>query len=483
MALIKSRFRMTEGDAVNVLDFGASPSAADTVNFAAFQAAIDTGRSVFVPAGDFEISGTLTVTTEGQRIYGVGRTSRILHTSETGNLFELGTSGADPTTGLTFENLTVAATTAKSAGAMFRGRRVNQCQWLNVHIGAGWGVDSLVYDGINIQSGTRLFIDENCEISAVNRGVVVAGQYIDSAHVWGAELTISGRLIHCGVGVHCTGAFGGLYLNGEISVCNVGVSIDATAAYDADYNVVPSIANREIFLTSQCIIDACHDYNVLLESGSAAIVDFIGTWVCSAGQIAPMTGQGVGIYAAPGFNGSVRMTGVRLYNNRVTGANLAGGAVSITGSTLDLNGTAVEASLGANGLMLSANLFRLNTTGISVGAGFTVLHVADNAFIANGTNMSNGTGWSGGGIHIRHNSGLITENQSAASGTTSGAGDLTVTHGLVTTPTSVVATVVSAGDAVAAVHALGASTFAVRVTIGGTPLASTAVAVSWSARV
>ena len=79
MALTKATNSMIEGASVNVLDFGASPSASAAVNTAAIQAAIDslstTGGRVYVPAGAYTISGTLAISGFGITLSGEGSES------------------------------------------------------------------------------------------------------------------------------------------------------------------------------------------------------------------------------------------------------------------------------------------------------------------------------------------------------------------------------------------------------------------------
>ena len=64
MALTKAHNRMISGSVVNVIDFGASPSASGAVNAAAIQAAIDSVELnntgiVYFPAGNYEINAGL----------------------------------------------------------------------------------------------------------------------------------------------------------------------------------------------------------------------------------------------------------------------------------------------------------------------------------------------------------------------------------------------------------------------------------------
>lgn len=73
MSLTKATFYMTNGAPANVLDYGASPTASAAANSTAIQAAIDTGRRVYIPKGVYEISSTLRFQQPGQIIYGDGR--------------------------------------------------------------------------------------------------------------------------------------------------------------------------------------------------------------------------------------------------------------------------------------------------------------------------------------------------------------------------------------------------------------------------
>lgn len=67
MSLTKLSYSMITGAVVNVMDYGASPSASASVNRAAFQAALDSipaqGGTVFVPQGEYFIDAALNIKT------------------------------------------------------------------------------------------------------------------------------------------------------------------------------------------------------------------------------------------------------------------------------------------------------------------------------------------------------------------------------------------------------------------------------------
>jgi hypothetical protein len=69
-------------DSVSVKDFGAVSDGVDpatgTDNAAAFQAAADTGKTVFIPKGNYRVS-TVTFSTAGQRVVGEGMGQTFIH--------------------------------------------------------------------------------------------------------------------------------------------------------------------------------------------------------------------------------------------------------------------------------------------------------------------------------------------------------------------------------------------------------------------
>lgn len=75
--------------AVSVKDYGATGDNS-TDDTAAIQAALDTGRAVFIPIGDYKVSSTLYLTAKGQSVYGESRTESIIkRTDHLGPVLEL----------------------------------------------------------------------------------------------------------------------------------------------------------------------------------------------------------------------------------------------------------------------------------------------------------------------------------------------------------------------------------------------------------
>lgn len=70
--------------AVNAADYGLSTSKTPADNTAALQAALNTGKHVFIPRGSFRIAPGLVMTSHGQRLYGAGRQQSVLILAGTG---------------------------------------------------------------------------------------------------------------------------------------------------------------------------------------------------------------------------------------------------------------------------------------------------------------------------------------------------------------------------------------------------------------
>ena len=76
-------------ESVSVKDFGATGDN-DTDDTAAIQAALNTGKSVYIPIGDYKVSATIYLTTAGQRLYGESRVdSKIKRTNTTSPVLEM----------------------------------------------------------------------------------------------------------------------------------------------------------------------------------------------------------------------------------------------------------------------------------------------------------------------------------------------------------------------------------------------------------
>lgn len=100
MALTKVTYSMIQGAVVNVLDYGASPSATTLQNTAAITAALATGRSVYIPEGTYNVAPVTTpvsgsepnrtsawVLTDNQVVFGDGANSVLVWDNATVQCF------------------------------------------------------------------------------------------------------------------------------------------------------------------------------------------------------------------------------------------------------------------------------------------------------------------------------------------------------------------------------------------------------------
>lgn len=111
MSLTKVSYSMIDGEVANVLDYGADPTGVNSSS-AAFQAAIDTNKSVWVPIGTYLITTPLVVTDafRGNTIQGESSAKTLVKTL-TGNLFNIQGNS------IRFENLYLQ--TGPAAGHIF----------------------------------------------------------------------------------------------------------------------------------------------------------------------------------------------------------------------------------------------------------------------------------------------------------------------------------------------------------------------------
>jgi hypothetical protein len=202
-------------DVANVLAFGADPSGvADST--AAFQAAVATGRNVYIPKGNYIIRNRLTTAATGQEIYGDGRLNTTLQIDQTFNASAtcvIGLFGrehfsphvhdlcimfaqpSDVASRTTFKTLAEGGTSGLGGTGIkyppaFGMIDTNRFKIDNVKIGRAW--DGIVNIAPNICGG---FFISNLEISIFNVGLWIDQcwdfGHITNLHQWFFDLTTS----------------------------------------------------------------------------------------------------------------------------------------------------------------------------------------------------------------------------------------------------------------------------------------------------
>lgn len=192
MSLTKVTYSMIVGAPVNVLDYGASPSATAATNTTAFQAALDTKLDVYIPAGQYSINNTLTVYGNRQRIYGEQETV-LKYTLTTGTFILVTHDGLAPAhpyrsngyvlNGITLEGSSTADSYAVQFNAASGGADIAHCGLQEVTIQ-------------NFHRG--VMVNDNAYDVTLNRCQIYdcyLGYYVPIATNSAAELTITDSLI------------------------------------------------------------------------------------------------------------------------------------------------------------------------------------------------------------------------------------------------------------------------------------------------
>jgi hypothetical protein len=437
---------------VSVQDFGAdSTGVLDSTS--AIQAAINSGKRVYVPTGVYKTSSPLTITANNTSIYGDGSGSIIQTNSLTDDVFTLG-NGSTEVSGLLFQDFTVWSSVIKTGGYAFNARFVTDSQWQNVSAGSqdlyttagghrlyrGWYFDR--FDTIGVYGGW-------CVTS--HDGIRMRGNADDT---YSAELVIDGNMRFArqnasgACGVRIGGNCGGVYLRrGDVSLAETGVIIDTTLSLAA---TTATKRNREVFIQG-FNVDSCKKWGISQVGESVALLIMDNPWAASCGTDDDgsggiIIGGGLTIIPVVSISGSPY-----LYNNVGPGIEIDGGFVTIDGGQIYSNGRSAS---GGHGIQFGATLppffsvvgtdisYNGNVTkgyGIVIPAGLNNFNVSALTIHNNGQGaINNLAGYSNTKI-IQACFGFLTVNSGSAS---VGAGNtsIVVSHGLTFAPSLVLIT-------------------------------------------
>jgi hypothetical protein len=471
-------------ETVSVKDFtGADPTGASD-SLAAFQAAVNTGKNVYIPDGDWRLSGAVTITTTGQQIIGSGAKCRIQSTSATADFFTIG-DGVSNIRNVAFRDFVMYATVTKVAGAAIRFRLSQWCSVTNVQVSSVYDFQAngvRLYDGIVFEAtfGSRV---DGCDMWGFGRDAIRV--YGDATY--NAELTISNN---CWIayaeryGVYSGGSFGGLHLESiSISACWRDVCID---------KLVTATANREIFIT-QASLDASSDANLWVGEGGASFIECTGMWVASAGRTAgvgPSSVNGVGVHVDPNNSGLIlRITGGKFYNCAGAGLTMNSGKLFMTdvvvtdngsGAGLSDHGVWFPAAVGNVGPAQIVDCYFESNTGYDLYVDDQLVYsrITNNVFRGSGTGTLNGTNAPSATNIVANNVGYRTRSDGTGTVLT-GNTSVVVNHGLVNTPTNIHITPLAAhpdGDGFYVVTATSTT-----ITVGITTAALADRAFYWTA--
>jgi hypothetical protein len=314
MSLTKTSFSMIAGSCVNIVDFGASPTASGATNATAIQAALDTGKGVFIPDGDYDISSTLTVNTEGQKIDFESRNAKFICTSDI-TLFELNNSFIEITNGLLIGAAT--DTTSTTSGIHIKDCTRSRFAFVDIRT-FGYGIKMFDY--------VRNFINT-----------------IDACHFF--ENRRAG-IYGCGHGTSI--------MNGEISKSEYGVlmaQVQPGADLKIDRNVTGSIGDMVAInaVTIESIGNNKAISNVI-NNGAGAVR------VASAGH-GYSTGDFVSVWGVTGVTGATGVWPITVITNNVFDLKTSTFGGGYTGGGTVRRGVGVYASIGNPGPIIQGCYF------------------------------------------------------------------------------------------------------------------------------
>lgn len=342
---------------------------------APLQAALNTGKLVFCPDGDYLISSALTKTSNFGGLVGNGFNTLIITNSSTADVFTLG-DGTNPFIGALFADFRIWSTVNKTAGSLINGRFLSLCTFRNVRAGSQYdqGISGSWYPF----TGYTINGFNNCAILGGEIGANTIGISIQGNGTYNSELTLDNQLRILGPsnttskGIYIGGSAGGVYLR-RVDVGRWGYGLYLDMA-------LTSVQNREIFLENHLTIDGNFNWGINIEDGGAATLQATGIWLSGNGG-AGSGGLRVGIQST--VTTSAHIVGGIIQNSYEDGAQINYGTWLFSGVQFVNNGHGAVA--GGHALWFS-------------GANVATVNVGNCHFI------SNGNGTKGYGLLLPPNS-------------------------------------------------------------------------------
>lgn len=244
MSLTKVTYAMIQGEAANVLDFGADlTGSADST--AAIQAALDASSGVYLPSGTYKITSSLNFNSNNF-LFGEGHSS-ILNATHNGSV--IAGKGVTPSSGTNVRvyrgggrDFTITGPgVASTSSIALNMRGCSEFKWFNLYI-------TDVYTGVRQGNNYSTYYNEYyaCDINTVHYGYLndtlgnenlVVGGRVNSCTIGTSDSDCSHNVyIKCAIEAFTTGhltvspsAIGINYISSRLETGTTGVLIDATA--------------------------------------------------------------------------------------------------------------------------------------------------------------------------------------------------------------------------------------------------------------
>lgn len=382
---------------VNVLDHGAKGDGVHD-DTARIQSAIDAvqaagGGTVYLPAGTYKTTATLTIDGSDVTLHGEGASSILACAFADGDIVRVArpSSAAPLVANGLFYDFAIISTVKKTSGAALAMDGVQDMRVSNVHaVSRVYADPNNLWDSFTFHDFTIVVL-ENCKILAQNKGITCSGSQV------GADIWITGGTL-CSftpIGVHVGGGVGGVYFDEFLCYLNgTNVLIDDTLA---------GSPNREI-LFRDAVLDGSYQHNVEVMTNGVYVLTFQNTWLTNsgfAGQAGHPHGCLIRVHTGAILHPSnVMVVGGKMFNAYGSGIFAESGSWTITGCDINLNGQGaaggygVLLSAGASGTVVSGNSVRANGSypsakpvgvGIEVAAGVDEYVITSNNLTGNGT--------------------------------------------------------------------------------------------------
>jgi len=253
MSLTKVSYSMVQGAPINVLDLGADPTGV-TDSTAAIQAAIDTGKKVFIPAGTFLFSSLSATGVGSAYVYlsGAGQKTILQTTVAANTALLLGTTGAG-IENCVIENLLIQGNSTNTGGIQL-GSATSYTAFIKLN--------NVVIDGFSKVDGFGIGIGSAQELDCEN--VILRNNYDNVRKLVGGYCTSTifrGKAGYIGRATHR-----GIDLTEPVQNLSCSEIVLEENAYEAVY----SAGQSSIVTLSQCYIESN------AESGGLASVVMTG---------------------------------------------------------------------------------------------------------------------------------------------------------------------------------------------------------------
>jgi hypothetical protein len=375
---------------VNIIWYGADPTGViDSTT--AIQNAVATGKNVYIPEGNFKISGTIPIVTSGQRIQGAGRYKTVITSSATGDTF---TVAADV---LSIEikdmKITRVANTAASGrdGIRFLGW-TNQSTVERVDVTYHW-------NGMYLSATGYSYVHDCLCDNNYNHGIHEQNTASIGAVQWTISKTLCQRSNGYGLLTET--------INGPTS-CSFGelvtFSTYANKLGGAKFKGSATTPLNAIRWTGGFVGEDGNSGVILDTYGSSThkiysvFSEIAGTSACGVDNSTPVTHTGWG-FEITANNTDVVLSGCIALGNSYDGINSSAGRISITGGECRLNGAAgIGGSM--NGIYIGAG--RANITGnpCRANSGFGIYLANDNHVIVGNDLRENTLSGLGAGVTL-----------------------------------------------------------------------------------